>query len=78
VLMASVFSLILLNISFQQGLMGNNLRHLHDLVAVVELTRLNGVADVFVWGLHLNRQFSVRSMYNALIADSRVMLSKTL
>jgi hypothetical protein len=37
-----------------------------------------GVTDVFVWGLHQNGQFSVKSMYNALNADTRVMFSKML
>jgi hypothetical protein len=75
---ASVFSSILLNISFWRGLVGNNLRHWHDLVAMVVHTRLNGAADVFVWWLHQDGQFSVKSMYNALIADTRVMFSKML
>jgi hypothetical protein len=47
-------------------------------VAMVAHTRLNGVTDVFVWGLHQNGQFSVKSMYNALNADTRVMFSKML
>jgi hypothetical protein len=41
-------------------------------------TRLNGAADVFVWGVQQDGQFSVKSMYNALIADTRVMFSKML
>jgi hypothetical protein len=49
---ALVFSSIPLNISFQRGLVGNNLRHWHNLVDMVAHTRFNGVADVFVWGLH--------------------------
>jgi hypothetical protein len=38
------------------------------------------VVDVFVWGLHHNGQFSVKSLYNALIVDTCVMLmfNKTL
>jgi hypothetical protein len=36
--MAWDFSSIPLNISFQRGLVGNNLRHEHDLVAMVGLT----------------------------------------
>jgi hypothetical protein len=57
---------------------GNNLRQWHDLVAMVVHTRLNGAADVFVWGVQQDGQFSVKSMYNALIADTRVMFSKML
>jgi hypothetical protein len=40
--------------------------------------RLNGATDSFIWGLHQNRIFSVKSIYNALMADTRVVYSKTL
>jgi hypothetical protein len=66
---ASVFSSIPLNISFRIGLVGNNLRHWHNLVAMVAHNRLNRAVDVFVWGLYQNGQFSVKSMYNALIVE---------
>jgi hypothetical protein len=67
---ASVFSSIPLNFSFRRGLVGNNLRHRHDLVAMVAHTRLNGATDMFAWALNQNGQFSEKSMYNALIADT--------
>jgi hypothetical protein len=57
---------------------GNNLRHWHDLVAMVAHTRLNGVEDLFVWGLHQNGQFSIKSMYNDLIVDTHMVFSRTL
>jgi hypothetical protein len=69
---ASVFSTILLNISFRRGLVGNNLTLWHRLVARVAHTRLNEENDKFIWDLLQNSLFSVNSMYKALITDSHV------
>jgi hypothetical protein len=51
ILMASVFSTTLLNISFRRGLVGNNLALWHMLVARVARIRLNGTRDKFIWDL---------------------------
>jgi hypothetical protein len=75
---ASVFSSIPLNISFHRGLVGNNLRLWHSLVAMVVHIRLNDATDSFIWGRHQNRKFSFNSMYRALIVDTRVVYSRTL
>jgi hypothetical protein len=69
---ASIFSTIPLNISFRRGLVGNNLNYWHNLVAQVASTRLCNTEDKFIWGLHQNGIFSVKSMYLALISDNRV------
>jgi hypothetical protein len=73
-----VFSTVSFNISFRKGLVGNNLSLWYGLVGMVAHIRLNGTSDSFIWGLHQNDIFSVKLMYNALIADTRVVYSRTL
>jgi hypothetical protein len=41
-------------------------------VARVANTRLTNMEDKFIWGLHRNGIFLVKSMYLALISDNRV------
>jgi hypothetical protein len=72
---ALVFSTVPLNISFRRGLVGHNLTYWHNLVAWVANTSLTDSDDKFIWGLHQNGIFSVKSMYIALIFDNRVSLS---
>jgi hypothetical protein len=48
VLVASIFSTILLNIAFRRGLVGNNLTLWFGLVARVAHIRLNDVPDKFI------------------------------
>jgi hypothetical protein len=64
---ASVFSMIPLNISFRRSLLGDNLASWHNLVARISHVTLNTRSDVFRWGLNQNGIFTVRTMYNALI-----------
>jgi hypothetical protein len=52
---------------------GNNLNQWYRLVAQVAHIRLNEVHDRFVWDLIQNDNFSISSMYKALITDTRVM-----
>jgi hypothetical protein len=66
---ASVFSIVPLNISFRRGLVGNNLSLWYSLVGMVAHVRLIGTMDSFIWGLHQNCIFSFKSMYSALIVD---------
>jgi hypothetical protein len=68
--MAKVFSSVPRNISFWRGLVCNNLSLWHGLVAMVVHIKLNGAADSFIWWLHQNGQFFVKSMHSALIADT--------
>jgi hypothetical protein len=75
---ASVFSTVPLNVSFRRGLVGNNLNEWHNLVARVANTRLSNMEDKFIWGLHQNGLFSVKSMYLASISDNRVSLDLTI
>jgi hypothetical protein len=67
-----------LNISFQRCLVGNNLNLWYKLIASVAHIRLNDVEDNFIWGLLQNGDFSVSSMYRALILDNRVMYNMKL
>jgi hypothetical protein len=75
---ASVFSTVPLNILFRRGLVGNNLTLWHNLVGRIAHIRLNNTYDKFVWGLHQNGIFSVKSVYLPLISDSRVRLNSTI
>jgi hypothetical protein len=75
---ASMFSTVPLNISFCRGLVGDNLTLWYNLVSRVAHIRLNNNDDKFVWGLHQNGIFSVKSMYLALISDSGVRLNSTI
>jgi hypothetical protein len=59
-----------LNISFRRCLVGNNLNLWYKLIASVAHIRLNDVEDNFIWGLLQNGDFSVSSMYRALILDN--------
>jgi hypothetical protein len=47
--------------------MGANLQEWHDMVAMVVGVHLSNQRDCFMWGLHQNGQFSVNSMYRALL-----------
>jgi hypothetical protein len=54
---------------------GNNLELWNRLVGQVVHVRLTEEPDRFVWDLHQNGVFSVKSMYTTLIADTRVVRS---
>ena len=56
-----------LNVAFRRSLVGVNLQAWHDVVAMVANVQLTNQRDRFVWGLHQNRLFSVKSMYRALL-----------
>jgi hypothetical protein len=47
-------------------------------VASVAHIRLNDVHDRFIWGLLQNGSFGVKSMYSALIMDTRVRYNMVL
>jgi hypothetical protein len=55
-----------INVAFRRSLVGVNLQAWHDVVAMVVDVRLINQRDRFVWGLHQNELFSVKSMYRAL------------
>jgi hypothetical protein len=55
-------------VAFRRSLVGNNLQAWHHLVAKIVNAQLIDKRDTFMWSLKQNGQFTVRSMYNALIA----------
>jgi hypothetical protein len=55
-----------LNVAFRRSLVGVNLQAWHDVVALVADVQLTYRRNRFVWGLHQNGLFSVKSMYRAL------------
>ena len=56
-----------LNVAFRRSLAGVNLQAWHNVVAMVANVQLTNQRDRFVWGLHQNGLFSVKSMYRALL-----------
>ena len=63
----TVLSTTPLNVAFRRSLVGVNLQAWHDVVAMVVNVQLTNQRDHFVWGLHQNGLFSVKSMYRALL-----------
>ena len=61
-----------LNVAFRRSLVGVNLQAWHDVVAMVVNVQLTNQRDHFVWGLHQNGLFSVKSMYRALVTAEAV------
>ena len=56
-----------LNISFRRSLVDQNQNDWNSLVVRIVDVHLNDQHDVFRWSLNTSGQFSVRSMYNAMI-----------
>jgi hypothetical protein len=61
-----------LNVSFMRHLTRNNLRDWMDLGHRVANIQLGDNKDIGIWQLHKSGQFSVRSMYSALL-DVRIL-----
>jgi hypothetical protein len=57
----------LLNMASRRSLVGANLQAWHKVVAMVADIQLTNHRDRFVWGLHQNGLFSVKSMYRAIL-----------
>jgi hypothetical protein len=68
-----VLSEVPVNVSFRRQLTGNNLIHWYTLVQRIMHVRLNTNKDVFLWNLHQHENFSVHSMYLALITMGRLL-----
>ncbi|WVZ84990.1 hypothetical protein U9M48_031955 [Paspalum notatum var. saurae] len=64
---AEVLSSSPLNISFRKVLVGNKLYEWHSLVASLAHVNLEDGTNIFIWGLHKQGSFTVKSMYRALI-----------
>jgi hypothetical protein len=58
-----------LNVAFRKSLVGNNLQAWHHLVTKLLNVQLTDQRDHFIWSLKQNGLFTIRSMYNSLIAQ---------
>jgi hypothetical protein len=67
-----------LNVSFRRFLNQNNLVLWNELVGRIMHVRLNDLADVFLWNLHQNGQYIVKSLYTLLISNGAVHINKQL
>lgn len=56
-----------LDVSFRRSLVGQNLRDWNQIVSSILDLNLTQDPDTFIWSLNSNGQFSVKSMYAALI-----------
>jgi hypothetical protein len=74
----SVLSTVPLNVSFCRFLNQNNMVLWNALVRRIMHVRHNAQADVFVWNLHQNGQYKVKSLYMALISNGVVHMNKQL
>jgi hypothetical protein len=61
-----------LSISFRRYLSGNNLILWNNLIGRIALVQLVDTEDVFQWDLYQSGQFSIHSMYLALINNGLV------
>jgi hypothetical protein len=64
-----ILSEVSVNVSFRRQLMGNNLILWYTLLQRIMHVRLNTNKDVFRWNLHQHENFSVHSMYLALVTN---------
>ena len=53
-------------------MVGVNLQAWHEVVAMVADVQLTNQRDRFVWGLHQNEFFLVKSMYRALLGSEAI------
>ncbi|KAG2589913.1 hypothetical protein PVAP13_5NG333001 [Panicum virgatum] len=67
--MANVFSAIPLNISYRRPLIGDKLLEWQSLVAKIAQVNLNEGKYIFIWSLHKNESFTIRSMYRHLVSN---------
>jgi hypothetical protein len=66
---ATVFRSNPLNAAFRRSLVSNNLQAWHHLITKLVNVQLIDQREHFIWSLKQNGQFTVRSMYNSLIAQ---------
>jgi hypothetical protein len=69
---ANIFSTRPLNISFRRSLVDANLQSWHNLVLRIADIQLTDQTDIFRWSLNSSGQFSVSSMYQAML-DSDII-----
>jgi hypothetical protein len=71
-IVASIFGMVPLNVSFKRALVGENMRLWYLLVIRVAQVELCGDNDFFKYDLSVLGQFSVKSMYRALLNNYHV------
>lgn len=75
-MVASVFSIVSLNVPFRGGLVEQYRVQWMNLVAQIAHVRLNNKMDTFLWNLTSRGIFSVQSIYNNLLANDNVVTNK--
>jgi hypothetical protein len=74
-MIANVFRTRPLNVSFQRNLVAANLQSWHNLILRIVNIHLIDQSDVFRWSLKSDGQFSVSSMYQALLDSDIIPLN---
>ena len=72
---AEVMSTTPLNISFRRAIVGQKLIEWNNLILRLANITLPNENDYFIWSLHKNGQFSVKSMY-AAIMNSNIQIKR--
>jgi hypothetical protein len=67
-----------LNLTFRRTMTGDKLTEWNKMTTKIAKVRLSSEADSFVWSLHSNDNFSVPSMYNAMLVQANYPLLKPL
>ena len=73
-----VISSIPLNVSFRRNLIGRNLDDWQELVYLTSNVQITDSPDRCIWSLHKSGQFSVHSMYAALMDEISLPINKPL
>ena len=73
-----VISSVPLNVSFQRNLIGRNLDDWQELVYLTSNVQIIDSPDRCIWSLHKSGQFSVHSMYAALMDEISLPINKPL
>jgi hypothetical protein len=60
-------------VAFRRSLIGANLQAWHKVVAMVTDVQLTNHMDRFMWGLHQNGLFSVKSMDRAVLGAQAIL-----
>jgi len=76
--MQQVISSVPLNVSFRRNLIGRNLDDWQELVYLTSNVQITDSPDRCIWSLHKSGQFSVHSMYAALMDEISLPINKPL
>jgi hypothetical protein len=74
----SVLGTVPLNVSFCRFLNHNNVVLWNELIRRIMHVQLNDQQDVFTWNLHQHGQYTVHSLYLALISNGMTNMNKQL